>query len=555
MRTPLTCPMPPAESRHEDRHERFDRMELLMRQTLCIASVSLLCLLTPTRAAEKVHNVLDFGAQPDGKTLCTTAIQKAIDACAKADGGVVLFPPGVFRSGTLRLESQVTLQLDEGATLLGSTDHRDYYRPATGSHGRADDKGTLVFRHLIQGEGVHDIAIRGAGTIDGSGTAFRDKSKPRTKAIYLIDCRNVLIEGVRLRSAGSWMQHYRRCENVTIRGIDVFNHVAFNNDGLDVDSCRDVTITDCHIDSDDDAIVLKSLSNRPCEQVRITGCTVSSHCNALKLGTESGGGFVDIDISNCRVSSPQRSQKTYGRQRGLAGVALEIVDGGRLENVSVTNVDIQGVSVPIFLRLGNRARPYGSKTKPGIGTFRNVRLTNITAQGTSAIGCAIAGLPGHPIENVTLTNVRLGFEGGGTLKDTQRAIGERETSYPESTMFGTLPAYGFFCRHVRGLRFVNVQLETAAADARHAMVFDDAQDITVTGLVASSSPRAAAQLRLTQVQGAVVSGCAPTTSVDTLLQIEGRQTRGIVVEQADRSKIRQFTNIAPDVPKDAVSVK
>jgi len=518
-------------------------------------AVTMACvmLVAAATAGEKTYSVLDYGAKPDGKTLCTEAIQKAIDAAADG-GGVVRLPKGTFHTGALRLRSRVTLQLDEGATLLGSQEHEDYYGPAFDDEGRPVE-GKRVFRSLIHCEGGHDIAIRGKGTLDGSGVAFRDKKKKRPKGLYLKDCRNVLVEGVHLKNAGCWMLHARRCENVTIRNIDLFNHVAFNNDGLDIDSCRDVTITGCRVDSDDDAIVLKSLSDQPCRNVTVSNCIVSSHCNALKMGTESGGGFVDIRISNCAVFSPKHTKKTYGRDRGLAGVALEIVDGGRLENVTVENVDIDGVSVPIFLRLGNRARPYVKGAKPGVGTFRKVRLSNISARGVSSIGCSITGLPGHCIEGVVLRNIQLTFEGKGTREDAAREIPEKDKNYPESTMFGTLPAYGFFCRHARKLTFENIKLSTAEPDLRPAMVFDDVEDLVLKHLDAACSPGAAPMLRLVQVGNARMRGCSPTSPVDTLLQLQGDKTRDIVLEGCDLRHVKTVSALDPDVPKDALSEK
>jgi len=476
-------------------------------------------------AAERVFDVTDHGADASGKVLCTGAIQKAIDACAAGGRGTVRFPKGTYRSGAVRLRSGVKLLLDEGAAIRGSRDLKDYYLPPV-----EDPKGKVSFCHLISGEGLRDVAIRGAGTIDGSGSAFRDKSKPRAKCIYLVNCRNVLVEGVRLHSAGGWMQHYRLCRGLTIRNIDVFNHVAFNNDGLNVDSCRDVTITGCRVDSDDDGIVLKSLSNTPCRNVKITDCTVSSHCNALKMGTESGGGFVDISISKCKVFSPRRSWRIYGRQRGLAGIALEIVDGGRMENVSVSDVDIEGVSVAIFLRLGNRARPYVKGAKPGVGTLRKVRLSNITARKTSQIGCSITGLPGHWIEDVVLENVRLGFDGGGERKDADRKVAEKGKSYPESTMFGTLPAFGFYCRHVRGLTFRKLALTTDKADLRHAMIFEDAEGVVIDGLHAPLAAGAAPMLRMKDVRKVALRGRLPKTPPDRLMQVEGKPAGQVTVE-------------------------
>jgi len=429
-----------------------------MQMPVAITQTIMLVVFLISVVAGQGRNILDYGAKGDGQTLCTAAIQKAID-----DGGTVRVPKGTFLTGALRLKSGVTLELDEGATLLGSRNWQDY----------------VGARALIHGEGLHDISICGKGTIDGNGDAFRDKTKPRPKNFYLENCRNVVIEGIRLRSSGSWMLHCRLCENVTLRTLEVFNHVSFNNDGLDIDSCRNVTVTRCRVDTDDDAIVLKSLSTEPCRNVTITDCTISSHCNALKMGTESGGGFVDITISNCTVFSPKHSQVIYGKQRGLAGVALEIVDGGRMDNVRVSDVTITGVTAPIFVRLGNRARVYGQGPKPGVGTLRNVHLRNITGSGLSTNGCAIAGLPGHPIENITLENIDLTFDGGANVAHTTRKIPERPDAYPESTMFGMLPAYGFYCRHVKGLRFINVKLRTEKPDLRHAMVFEDVEDLLI----------------------------------------------------------------------------
>ncbi len=427
---------------------------------------------------DRWFDVTRHGAAGDGKTLSTTAIQEAIDAASK-EGGRVRFPAGTYLTGAITLRSGVALVLEEGAVLLGSRRLEDY-------QGKA----------LIQGEGLEDVAILGKGLVDGSGDAFRDKSKHRPKNLRLENCRRVLVEGVRWRSSGSWMQHYRLCEDVTLRELELFNHASFNNDGLDIDSCTRVLITGCRVDTDDDGIVLKSISDRPCRDVRISDCAVSSHCNALKMGTESGGGFVNIAISRCKVTSPSQSKVIYGKQRGLAGVALEIVDGGSLENVTVSDIDIRGVTAPVFLRLGNRARPYGRTGPIPVGTFRRVLLSNITAEGVSSVGCAVSGIPGHRIEGVVFENLRLDFEGGGTEEDAKRPVPEREQSYPESTMFGTLPAYGFYVRHARGLEFRDVILSFQGEDRRPAMFFDDARDVRLVRVSAKRDPGVAGDVVL-----------------------------------------------------------
>ena len=441
----------------------------------------------PAPAAEHVVDIRDCGAVGDGKTLATAAIQEAVDRSAAQGGGTVQVPPGTWLTGTVYLASNLTLALDAGATLLGAPDRQHYRTPRAG--------GGFRYAAILAGANLENLTIRGSGIIDGQGAAFRDKSRLRPKNIYLHDCRNVVIEGVRMRNAGSWMQHYRGCDGLTIRKIDVFNHVAYNNDGLNVDSCRNVTIEDCRVDSDDDGIVLKSLSLDPCRNVTIRRCTVSSHCNAIKMGTESGGGFLDVTVTDCTVHSPRKSEKIYGAQRGLAGIALEIVDGGTLRNVRVSGIRIDGVTAPIFLRLGNRARVYADGgAKPGVGLFEDVVLRDITAENAAAIGCSITGLPGHPIKNVLLENLQLQFDGGGTAEQAKRAIAERPENYPESTMFGPLPAYGLYCRHVEGLTLRDIQLGTREPDMRHAVVLDDVKQVQIERLQADRAEDAAATI-------------------------------------------------------------
>jgi hypothetical protein len=431
-----------------------------------------LLMVTPLRGAENVFDVRDFGARPDGKTLCTAAIQKAVDACAAGGGGTVYLPPGTLRSGTVFLKSHVTLLLESGCTLLGSENLEDYPRNVPAVRSYTDN---YVDRSLIAGENLQNVAIRGRGTIDGNGGKFRwPQYLTRPYAIRLVRCRDVLIEGVTMRSSAMWMQHYLACDGLTMRGVTVYNHATHNNDGLDLDGCHDVCVSDCTFDSDDDAITLKSTLNLACEDVTIINCTASSHCNAIKMGTESNGGFKNVTIANCAIRSPRVSQPINGSKRGLAGIALEIVDGGELDRVAISNITMTGVSVPLFMRLGNRARPFEKAgPKPAVGTFRNVTVSNVIATGASKTGCSITGLPGHPIENVVLSNLNLTFDGGGTAADASRQIPELPEKYPESSMFGTLPAYGLYCRHVKNLQVHNVQLRSVEPDLRQPVIRDD----------------------------------------------------------------------------------
>ena len=523
-----------------------------MKARFLIFFGALLLPLAMLHGADAVFDPCRFGAKPDGATLCTAAIQKAIEQCASNGGGTVRLSAGTWLTGTIFLRSHVTLQLDAGCTLLGSTNCNDYL------HHKADGPpdAAPVVHDLIVGDKLEHVAIRGGGKIDGNGSVWRDPKGRRPKAILLSSCRDVLVESIHIESTGSWAQHYRDCDRVTLRGITVFNHASFNNDGLDVDSCRDVTITGCDIDSDDDALCLKSGSDRPCENVTISDCKVSSHCNDLKMGTETGGGFRNIKISHCTVSSPKRSKVIYGKQRGLAGIALEIVDGGTMDGVSISNVAIEGVSAPIFIRLGNRARIYKPATAmPGVGTLQNISLRNITARGCSALGCAIAGIPDHPVRNVTLENIQLGFEGGEGRDALAKPVPERAEKYPECKMFGTLPAWGFYCRHVSGLSLRSVQLRTDQPDLRHAFVCDDAEDVTLDKLDAPFSAGAAPIIRLVQTRNFLLRGSHPDAPGGTLLSLEGGATRRVVLRDNDLSRVGKVSETSSAVPADALSLE
>ena len=248
------------------------------------------CLLLPMAAsaiAEQVVDLRDLGAVPDGKTLCTAALQKAIDRTSAAGGGTVSIPPGTWLTGTIFLKNNVTLDLEAGCTLLASDDLEDYPETTVTFRSYTD---TYVNRSLISGENLESVAIRGLGTIEGQGGKFHGEYKNRPYLIRLVGCRDVLIENVALRNSAMWMQHYLACDRVAVRGVRVFNHVNANNDGLDIDGCHDVAVSDCTIDSGDDAIVLKATGPRSNENVVVNNCVLSSLCNALKMGTESTGG-------------------------------------------------------------------------------------------------------------------------------------------------------------------------------------------------------------------------------------------------------------------------
>jgi polygalacturonase len=252
-------------------------------------------------------------------------------------------------------------------------------------------------------------------------------------------------------------------------------------------------------DSDDDAITLKSTSPRLCENIRISNCMVSSHCNAVKLGTESNGGFRNISISGIVVKpSSDQQEKFFGQWIGSSAISLEVVDGGTMENVTVSDITVEGTESPIFIRLGNRGRGYklrdGKGTLSGngnedtiaelipidhVGSIQGVHLENIQIRNAGSLGCSITGLPGHPVENISLSNISLYHQGGVRQEDLSKIEealkDEKEKEYPEATMWGKLPAKGFFVRHAHNVRFQNIHIQTERPDARPDFVREDAE--------------------------------------------------------------------------------
>ncbi len=415
--------------------------------------------------------ITDFGAIGDGKTLCTQFFQKAIDNVAEKGGGMVIVPTGKFLTGTIVLKNNVILYLSPGSTLIGSTNIDDYpeivpsYRSYTDNYSQ---------RTLIYAEKQSNIGITGYGKIYGNGEHFKEdknkKYKLRPYLVRFVECKDVNLEGVTYENGAMWTIHLLACENVHCSGIRIYSRCNHNNDGIDIDSCENVIVSDCHIVSGDDSIVLKSTSPKPCKNITITNCIVSSLSNGIKMGTESNGGFQNISISNCSVYDTK-----------LSGLTIQTVDGGITENIVVTNLTMQNVGCPIFIRLGNRARPCcPNQDVPSVGTMRKINISNIIATGCDTIGCAISGIPEHYIDEVNLSNINLSFQGG--IESPIAIPEEKEEAYPEYRMFGTLPAYGFFIRHTRNIHLDNITLRVEQKDIRPALFLTDVKTSIISNL-------------------------------------------------------------------------
>ncbi|TWJ02338.1 polygalacturonase [Mucilaginibacter frigoritolerans] len=446
-------------------------------------------------------NVKDYGAAGDGINLDSKAINKAIDAASAAGGGTVYLPAGNYLSGSIHLKSNISLFIDQGATIIAA--------PVSAANGYDEEEASVntIYQDsghshwhnsLIWGENLHDVSILGQGQIWGKGL-YKDYVKDKqsaNKAIALYLCRNVNIRDISVLHGGWFAILVTGVDNLTIDNVILDT----NRDGMDIDCCRNVHVSNCSVNSPyDDGICLKSTFGlgfaRATENVTITNCavsgfdegsflggtykrTVSLHwkdgpVGRIKFGTESNGGFKNITISNC----------TFNYCRGLA---LETVDGALLEDVTITNITMRDiVNAPIFLRIGSRMR--GPAEVP-VGELRRVIISNIIAYNVEPWqGVLISGIPNHPIKDITLKDIKLYFKGTGTDQQAKLDVPELEKGYPEPSSFGTLPAYGFFVRHVESLTLENIELNFLNDDQRPAFVFDDVKDANLRFVKAQTS--------------------------------------------------------------------
>ncbi len=519
-------------------------------------------------------DVRTHGAKGDGVTLDSPAINRAIEAASAAGGGTVVFPAGTYLSFSLRLKSHITLRFDAGATLLAATPSAalgGYDAPEPNDWGDKLQYQDFGHSHshnsLIWGENLENVSIIGPGRIDGTKGLVRnagfggggrggrggggpngtvppgsaggppapststppsESTRPITpvvgnKAIALKNCRNVLLRDISILLGGHFALLATGVDQLTIDHVNVDT----NRDGFDIDACRHVRISNCSVNAPhDDAIVLKSSyalgEARPCEDVTITNCAVTGFdagsffdgtyqrtmerapdrdgpTGRIKFGTESNGGFKNITIANC----------TFERSRGLA---LETVDGGVIEDIAITNITMRDVTTaPIFLRLGNRAR--GPEGTP-VGAIRRVLISHVTVSNADPrYPSIIAGLPGHPIEDISLSDIRITHRGGLTLDQVAQQPAElvntfflrgpgltgprdafvppeQEKAYPEPSMFGLLPAHALYVRHAKNISVRDFSVAFITADTRPAIVLDDVATATFDRTTAQHAPSA-----------------------------------------------------------------
>ena len=456
----------------------------------------------------KYFEVNEFGGVADGKTLCTSAVQKAVDECSKT-GGVVRFGAGRYVLSTVFLKSNVTIEIPVGTEILGAESYYDFAQEEPVDYPIYQDSShTYYYPSMFVGLDCGNIKITGGGKIDMRSVWDEDGVRGEAikhrgaKCVALRNCKNVEVSNLEMNNVTDLAIYFAGCENVDVFGIKMRVYI----DGISPDNSQNVRIHDCDVETGDDGIVFKTsyTLNRlgVCKDIRVWDCKIKSRCNAIKFGTETNGGFENIHIENIDI-----------RETRICGIAIESVDGAIVDGVTIKNVKMRNVNAPIFVHVGKRMRgPQGR----AIGKIKNITLENITAEGpyepyevvawnyfsykdndfyqypwifgiaesfddTKAgntaesawqMTCNVCGLQESALENITFRNIHLKLDGG--VQTYNRNVPEEAQDYPEVYVYGRiLPAKGIYFRHIDGLTLDNVTVETYRPDAREDFVFDD----------------------------------------------------------------------------------
>jgi polygalacturonase len=459
---------------------------------LALGSPAILAKAASASANPTQYDVKAYGANGNGKTLDTPAIDKAIADASAAGGGTIIVGPGQYLCYSIHLKSNVALYLAPGATIVAaetptSGGSGGYDPPEQNSWDKYQDFGHSHWRNsLIWGEDLDNVSISGPGLIWGRGLSRGSGDKPLdigvgNKSISLKNCRNVIFRDFSILHGGHFAILATGVDNLTIDNLKIDT----NRDGIDVDCCRNVRISNCSVNSPwDDGICLKSSFGlgyaRSTDHVTITNCYVTGgyeegtlldstykpissqkapRNGRIKFGTESNGGFRNVTISNCVIELCQ-------------GIALESVDGGLLEDVAINNITMrEPVDVPFFIRLGSRMR--GPEGVP-VGQLRRVKISDVViSNAASQQASIISGIPGHFIEDLELSNIFVQHQGGGTKEAANIQPPEMEAAYPDPNRFGPIPCHGFFIRHAKGISLRDVEVRYERDDLRPAILLED----------------------------------------------------------------------------------
>jgi hypothetical protein len=523
----------------------------------------LVALCVPCMAA--ALDVRDFGAKGDGAAKDTKAIQTAVDKASEA-GGTVVIPPGRYVSGTIHLRSNLTLRIEQGATLVFSPDDVDFdpyealpYRmsappkktePEVSFVTRTlperrrlsappawDDTETSYFHYaLLSGDGVHNVAIEGTGAIDGN--------RPRRggpKPIAIKNSEWISVRGITIRNAPNYNISFAGTDYIEVEGVKLINGYA---DGVDTDGCRYIRIVNCYIDVWDDAVCPKASmalgKPRATEHLVVANCVLRTSCNHFKFGTETAGDLRDVSVTNCVML-----RRPDGR-KGLGGIAIESVDGAHVDGVVISNISMEDVISPIFIRLGSRGR---GMDKPAPGSIRNISIQNVVARGAS-LASSITGVEGGHIQNVTIDGFNVTGVGGVAARDIH--VPEAAAKYPDPDIFGELPALALYGRHVDGLTLRNLKVHAAEPDGRPAVVLDDVARLEISEFDSTNVPPHQPMLLFQNVAGAILSGNRITSPADVFLSVLGGKSDNIALRGNDLRLARQPIQQSAEVPRGAV---
>jgi len=497
-------------------------------------------------AGRATFDVRSYGAAGDGKTNDTAAIQRAIDACGQL-GGVVLLDRGTFLAGTIRLRSHVELHFTSTAVLLGSTDLAHYAADANVVY-------KLLNQSLVYANGCEHVAITGEGTIDGQGKAFRNGDRDqRPVLLRLRDCRDVRLEGVLVKNAASFAVHPIHCRQLRIEGLRIDSLVQPNSDGIDVDGCQEVLISNCNIHSGDDSIALKTIERgQPCRDVVITNCVLSSECAAIRVGPDALENIQRVCASNCVI-----------RDTRLNGIKIQMSFGVTMSDMVFSNIVMDNVTGPISLRLAGWKMGEGNiwavfdDSQWEKGQLRNILFENIRARvpADNIKSCiSITGTPTTKPQGITFSNVDVTFPGGGTAAEgARRVVPDLPHDYPECYIFGVLPAYGFYAHHAADLTLSNVRFRLDGADLRPAIVCDDVQGLDLAGLKADGHPQAESLIRLQDTRESLIAGVRTLGPLAAFLRVEGAKSGRIMMRANDLGTAAHAFTTAEKAPADAVS--
>jgi Glycosyl hydrolases family 28 len=511
---------------------------IIMKRVIILLSLLIVALSTQAGTPAITVSVTDYGAVGDGKTLNTVAIQKAIDDCHQKGGGTVLFPSGKFLSGTIVIKDNITIQLEKGAVLAGSTNIDDYRNIDPFTDGLGIDVGWA----LLVAVDAKNIGIEGEGTIDGQGSQLKAQqiltdSRPegqrwgrRPFLLRIVRCQGVTVKGITLNYAAAWTSHYFQSRKLHIEKVKIVSHGVAHNDGIDIDGCQDVRIKDCDIESGDDALCFKTTSSTmACRDIVVTGMRLKSGQGAIKMGTESMAPFENITISNCYI---------YNTNNG--GIKLLTVDGAHLRNIEIYDIVMSEVKTPILVRLGSRLSVFrkGKDVQQQTGTLDHVIIRDIKATASANAqlkppsGILITGVPDHYITNLTLQNIEISLAGGGLAEHTRQQVPEAVDKYPEVKTFGPLvPAYGIWARHVKGLKLINITFHLDSNDVRPAFICEDGKDIELTGWKIPATTNAETVIRLENVEGARITKMDVKGTAGAFVQTEGGDSKSVSMRE------------------------